>query len=536
VRAISWRAGLFLLIGIPVLLALGDALVGGMSFALLSYPLTMLSVWQHARRISRHAFAAAAAEASAPEDTAHQQRAGIARALDGGRTNTQAPSDVLYISQSAYDAGLQTKRRTPTIIEGIALAVAALMIASITLSIALPVFSAAKRRAGTAPRQAQATTFPAESATPRTGLDVTLPTRLEARKMADLLMQCGMSPHDAHRIALHKMPGQTLLEWWDSDILQPFNTEQRALLKQQLYRYLDVVRDRPENQSKAEFVEAVICAALQKDKGLSDTETFNLWQSGLLKQTDDSWNVQMNDLTPSRQRQLNRFRDELVSLSRTAEPTNALGTSDAQLAYEVWKRRRETSFQAADKERPPTPAHFSTRTEATTAVWNKLYPEAKASQQHRIAMQTLEDVIARFGAASAAVQTDAILDPARVTQDPVKQLQTFKASATDTLSAIHEYKEQTRLDLLRTRLTPDLQQRVITKTLEGYRLFEAWAAAALQAADAGITLRDLYSRDLPSEPAKQHFIDAWNASYDAQQAVISYAQATQQRAEKVLRK
>ena len=369
VRAMSWRAGLFLLVGIPVLLALGDALVAGLSFAMFSYPLAILSIWQHGRRISRHAFDAAATEAATPETTGHQQLVGIAQTLDGGSTTSQPTSDVRYISQTAYDAGLQTKRHRPTIVEGVALAAAALMIGSTALTIALPLF--------------------------------------------------------AHR---------------------------RTTL-----------RNQPSPPNIPE------------------------------------------------------------------EPTTLSATSPTTTPKTVRQLTPATSI-------PSAPAHFSTRTEATTAVWNKFYPEAHASQQQRIAMQNLEDAIVRFGSASAAVQTDAILDPSIVTQDPKKQLQTLKASATDTLSAIHEYKEQTRLGLLRTRLTPNQQQQVITITLKGYRLFEAWAAAALQAADAGLTLRDLYSRNLPSETAKQHFIDAWNACCESQQAVFSHAQATQQTAEDILRK
>jgi len=160
----SWRAGLFLLIGIPTLLALGDAIVGGMSFGVLSYPFAMLSIWQHGRSISRHAFVAATAEASTSEATSQQQRLGIARALDGAPPTTQATPDVCYISQAAYDAGLQAKRRRPTIIEGFALTAAALMIVSIGLSIALPVFGAAKRRTAATQKQTSADSFPSQAA------------------------------------------------------------------------------------------------------------------------------------------------------------------------------------------------------------------------------------------------------------------------------------------------------------------------------------------------------------------------------------
>ena len=310
VRAMSWRAGLFLLIGIPVLFALGDALVGGISFAMLSYPLVMLSVWQHSCRISRHAFEVGG-EVAAPDATTHQQLFGIARALDGGSTASQPISDVRYISQTAYDTGLQAKRFRPTIIEGIVLTAAAVMLVSVASSIALPVTGAAKRRVAFAQKQSAEVRSQSETVTAANpSNDITLPMRVEARKLAGLLKSYGLPADEANYIAFRKMPGGT---WWESDLLPRFNAEQRSILAKQLQLYLDVARESTKRTVRAELAERAIIILLQRELKLSNTECFDLWQAGLLNQTEDWWSRQIDSVVPAKQKQINDLRKALGS-------------------------------------------------------------------------------------------------------------------------------------------------------------------------------------------------------------------------------
>jgi len=349
VRAMSWRAGLFLLIGIPVLLALAEALVGGLSFAMFSYPLAMLSIWQHGRRISRHAFETATSEAT--PDATQQQLVGVARSLDGGRTISPPTSDVRYISQSAYDAGLQAKRRRPTIIEGFALAAAALMIGSIGLSIVLPI--AGKRK----------------------------------------------------------------------------------------------------------------------------------------------------------------------PVSQLSTPTSQPPTAEATAP-------------------PPTtkpPIQFSTRTEAAIALWNKSSP-VSASNEFRVAMQTFENSTGAFLKASSTVDPDAVFQTATASPDLSTALKTYKQTSLDMLAAIRAYRDQMQAELQRSRLPQEQRKQITDKHMESYRLFDEWGSAAVQAADAGLTVRSLIERGLPSETAKQHFIETWNASYAIQQSFFERAQRHQSYTDGLLRK
>ena len=223
-------------------------------------------------------------------------------------------------------------------------------------------------------------------------------------------------------------------------------------------------------------------------------------------------------------------------------------TSDAQELTDIPTLPKRTTSSSAiatatDVGSPPsTPArptsvpHFSTRTEAAIAGWNKLNPTAPASHELRAAMHDAETTAGAFVSASAAVDTDAILDPKATRRDAIPQLHAFKKAATEMLSAIQRHKAQTRIDLRRTRFSTTEQQQILKNTSEGYRLMEAWAAEAVQAADAGITLRDLVARGLPADRAEQHFIDTWNANSEAQQGVIERATKTQKRADNILRK
>jgi len=160
--------------------------------------------------------------------------------------------------------------------------------------------------------------------------DVTLPIRLEAGKMASLLVRCGLSKEDAQDIALSKMPRG--IKWWESEFLPRFSADQRSLLTKQLDRYLDIRQKSSEYVSRAEFLERVILALLQQEKGLTSAQLFDPWQAGLLNQSEDWWKQQMESLSPTKQDQLNNLRKQLILFSQKAATEAGAGVSPSAIS------------------------------------------------------------------------------------------------------------------------------------------------------------------------------------------------------------
>ena len=101
--------------------------------------------------------------------------------------------------------------------------------------------------------------------------------------------------------------------WWESDLLPRFNAEQRSILSKQLQLYLDVARESTKQTVRAELAERAIIILLQRELKFSNTECFDLWQAGLLNQTEDWWSRQIARVPPAKQKQINDLRKALGS-------------------------------------------------------------------------------------------------------------------------------------------------------------------------------------------------------------------------------
>lgn len=186
---------------------------------------------------------------------------------------------------------------------------------------------------------------------------------------------------------------------------------------------------------------------------------------------------------------------------------------------------------------PPSkpPTQFSTRTEAAVALWNKSSP-VPATNAFRIAMQAFENAATAFQEASFAVPPDAVFQTAVADAKLSVSLSAYKRTAQEMLAALHAYQQQEREELRLTRLPTEQQNQIIQKQADSFRLFDEWGAAAIQAADAGLTVRSLIERGSPFDNAKLHFIETWNSASAIQQKFVETAQKHQKHTDELLRK
>lgn len=185
---------------------------------------------------------------------------------------------------------------------------------------------------------------------------------------------------------------------------------------------------------------------------------------------------------------------------------------------------------------PNEPPQFSSRTEAAIAAWNKLNPTAPASDDWRVAVQGVETASGGFLAYAETIDAEALTESNDLRPELISQLQEFKLHAIETLEAMNQYNKQMKIELKRTRFSEAAQQQIILNTMKGFQLMQAWAGAAIEAADAGITLRDLRARGLPTDSAQQNFTKTWSALGKAQEAVIQRASKTQQKTDEIIRR
>jgi hypothetical protein len=178
-----------------------------------------------------------------------------------------------------------------------------------------------------------------------------------------------------------------------------------------------------------------------------------------------------------------------------------------------------------------TPAKFSSRTEAVIAQLRKL--GVNPSEQFGYAVHNVENAAGRFFTASNMIDTDAILDPTRKEEPIVQALQTFENTADDLVATIHRYKEQTSREFVGVNLTAKQREQMLKESQYGYDHIEAAAATAVTAAEAGIALRDAYSRGARSDAAQQRFTEAWNTYSTAMNTLITSVQKTQQHADEI---
>jgi hypothetical protein len=146
------------------------------------------------------------------------------------------------------------------------------------------------------------------------GKDITASFRSESRKMAGLLIYCGMPAQEALHIAVRKMPGATTISWWENTLLPRFPAKERALLQEQLNKYLESART-SRSASGADLMQRTILHILQQAQNLSVTDVFDLYQAGLLSQTDEWWQKQLDTVPPDKRDTVTKFRNDLVALN-----------------------------------------------------------------------------------------------------------------------------------------------------------------------------------------------------------------------------
>lgn len=141
--------------------------------------------------------------------------------------------------------------------------------------------------------------------------DVAFALRHRAWRMAGVLIYCGMSPDEARRLAMHKMPGMVNVSWWSTDLLPKFAPEQQQTIRRELQRFTDELSEAGDRQMQTYIAEIAICNVFQKEKHLSDTATFNLWQAGLGNQTNQWWQQQLNTLSATGSAEVRRMLGDL---------------------------------------------------------------------------------------------------------------------------------------------------------------------------------------------------------------------------------
>ena len=182
-----------------------------------------------------------------------------------------------------------------------------------------------------------------------------------------------------------------------------------------------------------------------------------------------------------------------------------------------------------------SPIKFSTRTEAAIALWNKSSP-VPASNAFRIAMQAFENAATAFQEATLAVAPDDVLQTSVADAKLLAFLSAYKRTAQEMLAALHAYQRQEREELRLTRQPTEQQNEIIQKQVDSFRFFDEWGAAAIQAADAGLTVRSLIERGLPLDNAKLHFVETWNFARAIQESFVEKAQRHQKNTDELLRK
>ena len=332
--------------------------------------------------------------------------------------------------------------------------------------------------------------------------DPASPLRQHAAKMAATLVFCGLSRDEAYEVALHKMPGLTTVNWWRTELLPRFNEEQQRIIVNQLESFQAIERQSGKSAVLAYLYELAIWKILENEKEISRARLFELWQAGVINQSDETWRAGLDGVSATKQGELNRLRDRLKALpEKTISPVPALPENQHHV-------------------------RLASRTDVIITRLKKL--GVNPSNDFRIAVQHVEDAGGRFMIASSAIDPDTVLDSASNKQSVFKKLEGLKGTAQELVAAVDRYKGQSR-ELLRSNLNLKQQEQAIKENDYGYDHIQAAAASAIKAADAGLALCDQSARGTPSDATQQQFVQSWNDYREAMTTLLKSAQEMQTR-------
>lgn len=83
------------------------------------------------------------------------------------------------------------------------------------------------------------------------------------------------------------------------------------MIRRELQRFKDELAEAGNKQMESYIGEIAICNIFQKERHLSNTAAFNLWQAGLCNQTNEWWQYQLNALSPAARVEIRRMLDSL---------------------------------------------------------------------------------------------------------------------------------------------------------------------------------------------------------------------------------
>jgi hypothetical protein len=108
------------------------------------------------------------------------------------------------------------------------------------------------------------------------------------------------------------MPGLKPIDWWKKELLPRLTEDHQRLVTKELEAYNQLSWKAKDDVIKAYLGELVIWDTLQQEKHLSIFEVFDLWQGGIVNQTDDWWRAQLEGVSEPKRNHLNDLRQRLL--------------------------------------------------------------------------------------------------------------------------------------------------------------------------------------------------------------------------------
>jgi hypothetical protein len=180
--------------------------------------------------------------------------------------------------------------------------------------------------------------------------DTALPLRQQASQMADTLVHCGFSREEACDIALNDMPGLKDVEWWKREVLPRVAEEYRRPVEKELERSQNLAQHSDRDAVVAYLSEIAIWRIIERERHFSATKLFDLWQAGIVNQSDDWWNAQIDGLSTAKRDEVNKLRQRLTESHRkTSSPgttsNHALRVGESYNDVEAELKARHASYR-----------------------------------------------------------------------------------------------------------------------------------------------------------------------------------------------
>jgi hypothetical protein len=136
--------------------------------------------------------------------------------------------------------------------------------------------------------------------------DLAFPLRKQAWQMTVTLIYCDVSNEEACDIALHHLPGAAV--WWTNNLFPHLSLDNQNIVAKELDRFKEIVRSTDRAALGPYLCEKAILRIIQQEKHFTSAQIFDLWQAGILHQSEDWWNAQMDGLPVAKQEQIRKMR------------------------------------------------------------------------------------------------------------------------------------------------------------------------------------------------------------------------------------